>query len=638
MTRLNILFLLLLATFYSKAQSDINGLKVAFLADVHLQDLYGTLSDNNYKGIVNPKNGKPVLIRTMESQLHSTRIFNENYFAFIAALDDIAKRDIHYVALPGDYTDDGQPLHLRGLEKILSEYGTKYNISFFITTGNHDPVGPFAQPAGKDDFLGKDGKPQAIFSNKDMYTTKIDENPVVVSADITKMGYQDVTTYLKNFGFFPKENYKYWATPFSNYSPDNYSTAEAVKQSSLTNRVYEVAPGYTVPDVSYLVEPVKGLWLLAIDGNVYIPKSNSNGNAMNPKNYSGADLGYNNVLTHKKHLIEWVKKVTAEANKRGKVLITFSHYPMVEFNDDASHEIEELMGKGKWQLDRVPEEEVARIFADAGIKIHFGGHMHINDTGIRKTESGNTIVNIQTPSLAAYIPAYKLLTIKNDNEVEIETIVVDNVPRYNELFDLYKTEHEYLTSIHAKDIWNNEILKTKSYHKFTDFHLKELVRLRFLPDDWPLEFRTFLSGLSGDELLILSNMDNKESFMLLLKDRAKFKADWQKATTKTKDVLKKNSLELSDFKKWNGIDLITDFYRIRSADRLAINDIGTNRIKQYEILKDIVFENLNNEQSEDTIRTNFGLFINILDKFLNGAPANHFEINLKSGEVKNLNK
>lgn len=30
------------------------------------------------------------------------------------------------------------------------------------------------------------------------------------------------------------------------------------------------------------------------------------------------------------------------------------------------------------------EEEVAKAFADAGLQIHFAGHMHINDTGIRK--------------------------------------------------------------------------------------------------------------------------------------------------------------------------------------------------------------------------------------------------------------
>ncbi len=59
---------------------------------------------------------KYTLLRTMESQLHSTRIFNENYFAFLAALEDIVQRGIKIVALPSEHTDDGQPIHILGLK------------------------------------------------------------------------------------------------------------------------------------------------------------------------------------------------------------------------------------------------------------------------------------------------------------------------------------------------------------------------------------------------------------------------------------------------------------------------------------------------------------------------------------------
>jgi len=597
-----------------QAQVKKENIQVAFLADVHLQDLYGNLTNTDYRGVMNPNDGRPTLLRTMDAQLHSTRIFNENYFAFIAALDDIAKRGIHYVALPGDYSDDGQPVHVRGLQRILNEYSVKYAIQFFITTGNHDPVGPFAQDAGKDDFLGEGGKCQPIFSKEGMYKAYASkELPVVVTPDIAKMGYMGITDYLHDFGFFPKMVNKYWATPFSTYTPDDYSYEKAKEQSGLEHRVYDVAPGYTVPDVSYVTEPVEGLWLLAIDGNVYLPKVNSN--AADPKTYRGADLGYNNVITNKKHLIAWVQKVAADAKRLGKTLVAFSHYPMVEFNDDASTEIESLMGKGKWQLDRVPVEAVAQTFADAGIQIHFAGHMHINDTGTRTSAKGNTLVNVQTPSLAAYIPAYKLLTIKPDNILEVETITIDNVPDFDALFPLYKMEYDFLKSQNAKDIWNNDILKTKSYHEFTDFHLKELVRLRFLPDDWPVEFKNFILKASGEDLLVLAGGNNK-------------------AISKQ---LAKSNLKIEDFKKWNGLDLVTDFYRIRSADQLALADISKERIKQYEFLADRFTKN-HSVSTDDITAKNLGLFFTILHKFLNGDPANHFSVDLKTGKVKDLGK
>ncbi|TDW47955.1 calcineurin-like phosphoesterase family protein [Flavobacterium sp. 270] len=632
----NFLILLFLVLFVVKVSAQtakkLDGTQIAFLSDVHLQDLFGTFSDNNYHGVLNPKTGKYVLVRTMASQLHSTRIFNENYFAFIAALEDIAKRKIKLVALPGDYTDDGQPIHVKGLERILEQYSKKYNIEFFITTGNHDPVGPFAQESGKEDFLGKDGKSQPIFSKDGLYQPNLAlENPVVVTKDIAKYGYLGITDNLKYFGFHPNQKYKFWATPFSKYTSENYTFAKAEESALLSNRVYEVAPGYEVPDVSYVVEPVDGIWLMAIDGNVYIPKKNATADATDSKNYAEASTGYNNVLSNKKHLIKWVEDISLEAKKQGKTLIAFSHFPMIDFNDDASTEIKELLGPNKWQLNRVPVEEVAQVFADAGLKIHFGGHMHINDTGTRTTAKGNTLVNIQTPSLAAYIPAYKLLTFKKENVVDIQTITIDNVPRYNELFDLYKMEYQFLESQKTKDIWNKDILLTKNYHDFTDFQLKELVRLRFLKDDWPDAFKDFILNISAEDLLLLANINSDKDYTELLKNKDSYKKEWADASLKLEKVLAQNKIKKQDL-NWTGYDFLVDFYRFRSADELALVDVGEKRVKQYKILSDLFFENYKDDRKP--LQNQLRLFLIIFNKFMHEVPADHFTVDLKSGEIK----
>ena len=636
-TCLVLLFFIFFNTIVSaQEQSKLDGVQVAFLSDVHLQDLFGKFSDSDYRGILNPKTGQYTLLRTMASQLHSTRIFNENYFAFIAALDDIAKRKIKYVALPGDYTDDGQPIHVRGLEEILNQYRKKYGIEFFITTGNHDPVGPFAQESGKEDFLGKEGKSQPIFSKEGMYKPNLTtENPVVVTADIAKMGYLGITNGLQHFGFYPNKKYKFWATPFSTYTNQNYSFEKASQAALLSNRVYEVALGYEVPDVSYVVEPIDGLWLMAIDGNVYIPKKND-ADPKDSKSYSEASTGYNNVLSNKKHLIKWVEDISAQAKEQGKTLIAFSHFPMIDFNDNASAEIKELLGTNKWQLNRVPVEEVAQTFADAGLKIHFGGHMHINDTGVRTTEKGNTLVNIQTPSLAAYIPAYKLLTIKKDNLIDIQTITIDKVNRYNELFDLYKMEYDFLKSQNTKDIWNKAILETKNYHDFTDFHLKELVRLRFLSDDWPSTFKDFFLKISGKDLLVLANMQSDKDFDFILKNKEILKKEWAEAEQKSNKFLAEKNLTKEDF-NWTGYDFLVDFYRFRSADELALADVGEKRAQTYKLVSESFFENHKEEFSKDKpLQNQIRLFLIIFNKFMHEVPADHFSVNLKTGDIKSL--
>ena len=218
MIKQGVIILIIILTIGCKkeSRSKEESIKVAFLSDVHLLDVKGTLQDIGYDGINNPKTGQKAFIRTMEAQLHSTRLFNENYFAFLAALDDVVKKGIKLVALPGDFSDDGQPINVRGLNRILSEYSKNHGLSFFIITGNHDPTSPFGEDGGKRDFLGSEGQPQPIMSKKNLYTAQENELPVIVSEDIRKMGYSEIVNELSSHGFFPLEKYRYWETPFTN--------------------------------------------------------------------------------------------------------------------------------------------------------------------------------------------------------------------------------------------------------------------------------------------------------------------------------------------------------------------------------------------------------------------------------------
>lgn len=585
--------------FISAFLSAQKPVQIAFLSDVHFQDLYGSFSDHDFKGIMNPKTGKPTILRTMDSQLHSTRIFNENYFAFLKALDDIASKGIKIVAMPGDFSDDGQAYNLRGLHRILEQYHQKYGINFYLTTGNHDPVGPFQNDGGKDDFLGQKGNPLGIYSKENIGKS----TDKVITKDIAESGYLEILNELKDFGFYPKKEDLFWSTPFDHNSFENYTYKKGLQSADYHQRMYEVTKGFSVPDLSYVVEPVKDVWVIAIDGNTYIPK-NINEDPLNTSNYKGASIGYNNVLTNKQHLIQWVKKLTDEAKRNNKTLIAFTHYPMIDFNDGATDEIKSLLGEKKWQLERVPQEEVANVFAEAGLQIHFAGHMHINDTGIRKFGE-NVLVNVQVPSLAAYLPAYKILTIQSPDKMEVQTEVVNEVPRFDELFPLYKKEYEALQQNTTKILWNKDILKTKSYHDFMLFHLKELVRLRMIPDDWPKDFIQKGSKLNGEDLLLLIQNNGQ---------------------------LKEKGIKSETFKNWSFDDLLLDLYKFQAADELAKRDIPTERLEQYKILEKLYQEN----QSKNSFVMQLKSVFKILSLLSDGDPANHFEIDLKRKEIRKL--
>ena len=66
------------------------------MSDVHFENIYGDLKNPNFAGIPT-KDGKNATIRTMYAELTSTRLFNENYFAFRAALDDAFSKNIRLV-------------------------------------------------------------------------------------------------------------------------------------------------------------------------------------------------------------------------------------------------------------------------------------------------------------------------------------------------------------------------------------------------------------------------------------------------------------------------------------------------------------------------------------------------------------
>jgi DNA-binding transcriptional MerR regulator len=646
-------------------------MQIAFMPDIHFHDIYGHFSDEVFQGLpTNTAQGKKnANIRSMRAQLQSTRLFNENYFALLAALDDIVKRKIKYVALPGDFSDDGQPVHMRGLKNILDKYHHQYGIEFFAAPGNHDPTRPFSHPAGKPDYLGAGGKEQPVFSlqhplckNKN-YDNDKDRHAVICSDDVQELGYKPIMDLLGEHGFYPKKSYRYFETPYSSEKKFHYDFSKAKHEAQFDKRHYEIchqgtggkyrkphySDCYQVGDSSYLVEPTAGLWLLAIDANVYQPKLGTEGNPQNAENFLGSsDAGYNKVITHKTHLLEWITDVVQRAQAQDKTLIAFSHFPMQEFYDGASADIAQLMGEQKFQLSRNPSTNTSKMLADTGLKIHVAGHMHINDTGVYRGEHNTVLFNIQAPSLAAYIPAYKILSIRPDQQIEVETIVLKDVPRFDELFGHYLTEWNYLQSIDAPDIWDKNILQAKNYHQFTEWHLRELARLRFLPQDWPTDIRQLLMQLNGAQLLIISQLKTDISLaqigaLINHQDQDNSLAgEWQLATRQAASFAKKNGLSLDSFSTWTGTDLSVDFYRLWSADQLALKDIDPQRFKHYELLAQqlLVSDRQNTKKQSAKPRTIYqeklGTLLNILVQFSGDAPSDHFLLDLKNGKIKPL--
>lgn len=151
------------ASFPDGITSSDKTFQIAYMSDVHFHDVYASFEDGSFKGLPSA-NGKNATIRTMQAQLTSTRLFNENYFAFITALDDAVARGLKTVVISGDFSDDGQPVHLRGLQKLMEAIakGTVCVSSLPSVITIRNSRSPTRR--GRPDYLGANGKNQPIFS------------------------------------------------------------------------------------------------------------------------------------------------------------------------------------------------------------------------------------------------------------------------------------------------------------------------------------------------------------------------------------------------------------------------------------------------------------------------------------------
>ena len=530
--------------------------QIAFISDAHIQDV----------------DGHAERVRSMEVQVQSTRLFNENYYALLAALDDVARRNIRWVVLPGDLTDNGQFFNQQKIKNILHSYTQRKGMRFFVTTGNHDPALPLGLMQKNAHFLAADGSR--------------------VTREDSCAGYVSQMECYADFGFFPRKDDCYWESPFTSYTYDKYSYEDACRESVLSKRTYTLCDSLTATDASYLVEPVDGLWLLAIDGGVYLPKEMKDGKW----SYQGSSAGYNLVLKHKPFLLPWVRKVVEEAQKRHKTLVAFSHYPLVDFNDGVSESVRRMWGDRRFDLHRVPEAEVSEAFLQAGLRLHFAGHMHVNDTGIWEGKDGKHLYNIQVPSIATYVPAYKILTIESDEVFRVETVTLDTVPGFDSLFPLYRAEYQSDSLKGHSPVWNKEILSARTYGEFCDYQFRDLVRLRFIPRDLPESWRACLDFTGAQMLEAVSGEEKSDD------------ADWT---------------------DWCMKDLVLDLYRLRYAERLALEDIPRTRLAVYRYLFDRARISTFRSAEVEMVKGLGTLFL----AFLNGEPCQNFVIDLEKDTI-----
>ncbi|WP_378947942.1 metallophosphoesterase family protein [Mesorhizobium sp. ANAO-SY3R2] len=557
-------------------------MKIAVIADPHFHDI------TNRQG---GWSGEGAAIRTLADTAASTRVFNESFHATRALLDDIVRKGISLVVVAGDLTDDGQASTMAAATALLDDYSRRFGLRFVATPGNHDLYAIHGRHHSKR-FLNADGSHTLVTS--DASVGQDDSIERIVSAEMYCGGYDTAIAAMGAYGFYRREGDLHWECPFGS-------------DDALASRMFEIASadGLTkrqIIDASFLVEPVEGLWLLSIDANVFEPRNGDLDPTLEQSYLDSTDAGWNSMLRNKPFVFAWMKDVALRAEAAGKRLIAFSHYPIIDPLNGTSADEAKLLNDTSF-LRRTPRAEVARAAAATGIKVHFSGHLHINDTAVFR-DGEDFLVNLAVPSMVGFPPAYKIVEMDGDR-LDVETVTVAEVPGHDVAFPYYRIEA-------VRNGVSAAVTEATSHADFLSRHLAEMVRHRYLPKEWPQDLAGLVTQLDLGDLDRLAGIGTpiapKDALAMLRDSAAGARAS-----------------ALSFF------EMVVDWYRLRKGREIALDFIEPERIAVYRRLAQRFALGA---WPEGCLQDRFASFMRMMMDWLDSAPSRDFSVDLATGTVE----
>lgn len=578
---------------------------IAVIADAHFHDLFG---DYDFAGI--EIGVRRMTARRLTDTVRSTRVFNESYHALRAALDEVVARAIRHVVLLGDYSDDGQMATLGALRQLLDNYTRDHGLVFIATVGNHDIFGPTGRHHAKR-LLNPDGTYTIVASDGEFVDD--DADGMVITNKMYCPGYPAGLQALPDIGFFRRPADLYWETPFGT-DDDPSKRLYRVRSDDGQNE-------YWLMDASYLVEPVPGLWLLMIDANVFEPRNGDFTKSDAGAFIDSTNAGWNAMLKHKRFMFDWARDIAARAKREGKQLLAFSHYPMLDMLDGTTDDELALIGRTS-SSERTPSAGVAGAAMDAGLHIHFSGHLHVNDTA-RIQKEGASLINIGVPSLVAFPPAFKIVTL-DDDKLNVETVSLDHLPIDPAINEQYRIE----INLTGKKV--GRMLDAADYGEFLSEHVGQLVVHRYLRREWRQDLARIIQLLNLGDLLAVSQCEQpfpvEDTVALIHAERNR-----DGTMVKMQALAEADGLTIEQLDAIPVPALLGDWYRLRLGSEMGLDRISLERLAAYRFLIGIYAHSAAIETGGAQER--FGRMLRMMDRYLSGLPSRNFTVDLANGEI-----
>ncbi|MBZ7925944.1 metallophosphoesterase [Ensifer adhaerens] len=553
--------------------------RIAVIADAHFHDLE---TDFAFPAI--EVDGKALAIRSWADTRESTRVFNESARALDEALSEVARRGIRHVVLLGDYTDDGQRQTAERLRTILERHERENDTRFYALPGNHDIFGPRGRHHTKQ-FLDVNDARVLVTSDEEMACPGTYATPSMYCE-----GYPTGLAPMAAFGYFRRSDDIHWETPFG-------------ASDKVEDRLYDVSSPdgrnrYALMDATYLVEPEPGLWLMMIDANVFEPRDGMFPEGDEAAFVDSTGAGWNALLKLKPFIIDWIADVSARARRLGKTLLAFSHYPVLDPFDGATGAEGVLFGETNIAR-RTPRKEVAQALIDAGMTLHFSGHLHVE--GVTHRGSGDGVLtNIAVPSLVAFPPAFKIVEPSAPGLL-VETVELSSSAVDPRISCGYRREMAHLTEE------ADSAFDVSDYGSFLKAHKRALVQHRYFPKEWPKEAVEAISGLTVED--VCKRLGGPGAIESVI------------AACPPEDATDLVRLEM--------LELITDWYCLRQASVLALDKISAPHLRLYRALA-ARFGSAAEGGWDGSTDTFLSIFFGAFDAFLDRAETGSLRVHIES--------
>lgn len=302
------------------------------------------------------------------------------------ALKQAAGEDADVILITGDLTDAGDKPSHDDLIKLLREI-KKSGKKVYVTTATHD--------------------------------------------------YHHYEAYVRKYGGSVRYRKMPWSAPFFDRDAENYAELVEEEFAALPHKdimpeleevyspeeLWRLYREFGVDDAlyvcedahAYCVELDKKTWCLMLNDDF---RNNEQGNAS---------------ATYSPTCFRWIDSIVKEARKKGIFVFACTHHPLLPpvpaYRIGADYK-------------NMRAAYVGHTLADIGVELVFSGHTHFSDIGFMRSDKGNLLCDITTPSVRFYPPEFRVADIDGEKgTVNVRSVAVDNI----EGFDLGgKTLKEYM--------------------------------------------------------------------------------------------------------------------------------------------------------------------------------------------------